>query len=215
LNFFDVLIFNISQEENMNLVERVKNILIVPAKEWEVIKEESLSIVDMFTKYAMILAAIPVIAGFIGLVVVGVSYGFGVNVHWPMGATLVWMILTYILSLGGVFLLAYIIDALAPTFGCEKDMIGAVKIAVFSSTAVFVAGILRIIPAITILVWLASLYSLFLLYLGVQKIKNPTNDKLIPYVMVVAVAFIIIFWLMTFIAERISMGSIAGGMGGF
>ena len=50
----------------MNLVERAKNILLTPAKEWDVIKGENLTIVDMFTKYAMILAAIPAVAGFIG-----------------------------------------------------------------------------------------------------------------------------------------------------
>ena len=48
----------------MNLVERAKNILLTPAKEWDVIKGEQLTIVDMFTKYAMILAAIPAVAGF-------------------------------------------------------------------------------------------------------------------------------------------------------
>ena len=36
----------------MNLIERAKNIILTPAKEWDVIKGENLTIADMFMKYA-------------------------------------------------------------------------------------------------------------------------------------------------------------------
>ena len=201
----------------MNLVERAKNILLTPAKEWDVIKGESLTIADMFMKYAVILAAIPAVAGFIGYVVIGMSFGGFGTFRVPVGTALVWAILTYILSLGGIFLLAFIIDALAPTFGCTKDMVAAVKIAVFSYTPVWVAGILGIIPAISVLMILASLYSLYLMYLGLQKIKEPAKDKLIPYFVVTIVALVVIYWLVGFIVSRIAFGNMAGlgGMSGF
>jgi len=201
----------------MNLVERAKNILLTPAKEWDVIKGESLTIADMFMKYAVILAAIPAVAGFIGYVVIGMSFGGFGTFRVPVGTALVWAILTYILSLGGIFLLAFIIDALAPTFGCTKNMIAAVKIAVFSYTPVWVAGILGIIPAISILMILASLYALYLMYLGLQKIKEPAKDKLIPYFVVTIVALVVIYWLVGFIVSRIAFGSMVnlGGISGF
>lgn len=50
----------------MNIVERAKNILISPKTEWEVIKNEQSTVADLFTKYALILALIPAVAGFIG-----------------------------------------------------------------------------------------------------------------------------------------------------
>jgi hypothetical protein len=201
----------------MNLVERAKNILLTPPKEWDVIKGENLTIADMFMKYAVILAAIPAVAGFIGYVVIGMSFGGFGTFRWPVGTALVWAILTYILSLGGIFLLAFIIDALAPTFGCSKNMVAAVKVAVFSYTPVWVAGILGIIPAISVLMILASLYSLYLMYLGLQKIKEPAKDKLIPYFVVTIVALIVIYWLVGFIVSRIALGSISGlaGISGF
>jgi hypothetical protein len=201
----------------MNLVDRAKNILLTPAKEWDVIKGESLTIADMFMKYAVILAAIPAIAGFIGYVVIGISFGFG-TFRVPVGTALVWLILTYVLNLAGVFLLAFIIDTLAPTFGCTKNMVAAVKIAVFSYTPAWIAGVLGIIPAISVLMMIASLYSLYLLYLGMQKIKEPAQDKLMPYFVVSLVALIIIYWLVGFIVSRIALGSmsgLAGGLGGF
>jgi len=201
----------------MNLVDRAKNILLTPAKEWDVIKGEDLTIVDMFTKYAMILAAIPAVAGFIGFALIGVSYGFG-TFRWPFGTALVWMILSYVLSLGGVFLLAFIIDTLAPTFGCAKNLVAAVKISVFAYTPIWVAGILGIIPALSILMIVASIYSLYLLYMGLQKIKEPVADKLMPYFVVSIVALIVIYWLVGFIVNRVALGGmagLAGGMGGF
>jgi hypothetical protein len=201
----------------MNLVDRAKNILLAPVKEWEVIKGENLTIADMFMKYAVILAAIPAVAGFIGYVVIGMSFGGFGTFRWPVGTALVWAILSYVLSLGGVFLLAFIIDALAPTFGCKKDLVAAVKIAVFSYTPAWIAGVLGIIPAISVLMLIASLYALYLLYLGMQKIKEPAQDKLMPYFIVSLVALIVIYWLVGFIVSRIALGSMSGlaGMGGF
>ena len=197
----------------MNLVERAKNILLTPAKEWDVIKGEQLTIMDMFTKYAMILAAIPAIAGFIGYSVIGISYGFG-TFRVPIGTALVWAILQYILSLGGVFLIAFIMDALAPTFGCTKNLVAAVKIVVFSYTATWVAGILNIIPSLGILVGLASLYSLFLMYMGMQKIKEVPKDKLVGYFVVTIIAAVVVYFVISMIVGAIAFGSMST-MGGF
>ncbi|HOW44039.1 MAG TPA: Yip1 family protein [Candidatus Aminicenantes bacterium] len=201
----------------MNLVERAKNIILAPAKEWDVIKGESLTIAEMFTKYAMILAAIPAVAGLIGYVVIGMSFGGFGTFRWPIGTALVWAVLTYVLGLAGVFLLAFIIDALAPTFGCQKNMVAAVKIAVFSYTPAWIAGILGIIPALSVLMIIASIYSLYLMYLGLQKIKEPAKDKLMPYLVAAIVAMVVIYWLVGFIVSRIALGSISGlaNLGGF
>jgi hypothetical protein len=200
----------------MNLVERAKNILLTPAKEWDVIKGEQLTIVDMFTKYAMLLAAIPAIAGFIGYSVIGISFGFG-TFRVPIGTSLVWAILQYILSLGGVFLIAFIMDALAPTFGCTKNLVAAVKIVVFSYTASWVAGILNIIPSLSILVSLASIYSLVLMYMGMQKLKDVPKDKMVGYFVVTIIAAVVVFVIIGMIVGAVAFGSMSaiGGMRGF
>jgi hypothetical protein len=197
----------------MNLVERAKNILLTPAKEWDVIKGEQLTIVDMFTKYAMLLAAIPAIAGFIGYSVIGISFGFG-TFRVPIGTSLVWAILQYILSLGGVFLIAFIMDALAPTFGCTKNLVAAVKIVVFSYTAAWVAGILNIIPSLAILVSLASIYSLFLMYMGMQKIKEVPKDKMVGYFVVTIIAAVVVFMVIGMIVGAVAFGNMSA-IGGF
>ncbi|MCX6558588.1 MAG: Yip1 family protein [Candidatus Aminicenantes bacterium] len=197
----------------MNLVERAKNILLTPAKEWAVIKGEQLTIVDMFTKYAMLLAAIPAVAGFIGYSLIGVSYGFG-TFRVPIGTALVWAILQYILSLAGVFLIAFIMDALAPTFGCSKNLVAAVKIVVFSYTAAWVAGILNIIPSLGILVGIASIYSLYLMYMGLQIVKDVPKDKMVGYFVVTIIAAVVVFVVIGIVVGAVAFGSMST-LGGF
>lgn len=111
----------------MNLVERAKNILMTPKSEWEVIKNETASVGELFTKYAMILAAIPVIATFIGQSLIGVNLGFLGSYKIPISNALMYAVLYYILALVGVYVIAFIIDALAPSFGSSKDMIASLK----------------------------------------------------------------------------------------
>lgn len=186
----------------MNLVDRVKNLLLSPAKEWEVIKSESWSVSDLFTKYAIILAAIPVVAGFLGYSLFGISFGFG-TIKLPFGTSLTWAVLTYVLSLAGIFVLGFIIDALAPSFGSTKDMPASLKVAVFSSTPGWVVGILNIIPSLSILAAIASIYGLVLLYMGLERVKSVPKDKMVGYFVVVLIAAVLVFILIGIIVRGI------------
>ena len=192
----------------MNLVDRVKNLLLSPAKEWEVIKGETWTTADLFTKYAIILAAIPAVAGFLGYMFFGLSYGFG-TIKLGFGTSLTWAILTYILSLVGVFVLGFIIDALAPSFGSTKDMVASMKVAVFSSTPAWVAGILNIFPALGILVAIASIYGLVLLYMGLERVKSVPKEKMVGYFVVVLIAAILVYVIVGAIVGGIAFSSVA------
>ena len=77
----------------MNLVNRVRNILLSPAAEWPVIEREQDTVASIYMKYVLILAAIPAVAGFIGMSVFGIG-GFGVRFRMPFVAGLVQMVLT-------------------------------------------------------------------------------------------------------------------------
>ena len=176
----------------MNLVDRVKNLILAPAKEWEVIKGESWTVADLFTKYAIILAGIPAIAGLIGYSLFGFSYGFG-SFKLPIGTSITWAVLTYILSLVGVFVLGFIIDALAPSFGSTKDLVASLKVAVFSSTPGWVAGIINIFPSLSWIAAIASIYGLVLLYMGLQIVKVVPKEKMMGYFVVILIVAILVY----------------------
>ncbi|HLP58006.1 MAG TPA: Yip1 family protein [Candidatus Deferrimicrobium sp.] len=187
------------------IIKRVIGIITKPSIEWVVIKENKLMTVsDMFLKYAIVLAAIPAIAGFIGNALIGTSY-MGFTVRYPVSSALIWAIMTYIMQLVGAFLVGVIIDALATTFGAQKDMVESMKTAVFSFTAAWVSSILLIIPALGVLVMVVGgLYSLYLLYLGIKIVKNPPQDKLMGYFIVSLIITIVVFWLISFITAAVA-----------
>jgi len=189
----------------MNLIERVKNILVSPANEWQVIKNENLSIQEIFTSYVLILAAIPVIAGFIGQTLIGVSVPFFGTFRYPIGTGILYAVLQYVLSVAGVYALALIIDALAPSFGASKDLVTSLKVVAFSYTASWVVGILSIIPALGMLAVIGSIYSLVLLYMGMKALKEPPQDKLVGYYVVTLIVSIILFAVIGFIVSAIAL----------
>ena len=188
----------------MNLFERAKNILITPKTEWEVIKGEQATTADLFTKYALILAAIPAVATFIGYSLVGISLGPFGSYKFPVGDGLLYAVVLYILTLAGVYITAIVVDALAPSFGATKDMTASLKVVVYSWTASWVAGIFGIIPSLAIL-GILGLYSIYLLYLGLKIVKDTPQDKLVGYIIVVVIIMIVLYFVIGTVANAIAM----------
>src|ERR1041385_7603125 len=130
----------------MDLVSRVKNILLDPQNEWRVINGEQDPPGVILKSYVAILAAIPVVCGFIGASIIGVGpYRTGFFIG------LIGAIIHYVLALVGVYVVAFVIDALAPTFGGRKDFNSAFKVAAYSPTAWWVAGVFALLPILSVL----------------------------------------------------------------
>lgn len=194
----------------MNLVERVKRILLSPQTEWEVIATEPATSAELYTKYIIPLAAIGPVAQLIGYSVFGIRV-FGSTYRVPIGSGLTTAIVTFILTLGATYLLAMIIDALAPTFGGQRSQIQALKVAAYSSTAAWVAGIFALIPGVRML-GILGLYSLYLLYLGLPSLMKSPRDRALAYTGVVVIAGIVLFMVVSIIANRF-LGMPRPGMG--
>ena len=176
----------------MNLVDRVKGILLAPRNEWTIIDSESATVQGLYTGYIIPLAAIPAIAGFIGMSVVGFGSVMGMSIKAPMGTGLEGAIARFVGTLVGTYVLALIIDALAPTFGAQKSTIQALKVAAYSSTAAWVAGIFLILPSLGMLSIL-GIYSLYLFFLGLPLRMKVPEDTAMPYTIAVIVAAIVVY----------------------
>jgi len=191
----------------MALVDRVKNILLTPKTEWEVIDAEPTTVADLYKGYVIPLAAIGPVASAIGSLAFGYR-GFGITYRPPIGTVLSSAVVTYLLTLGGVFVLALIIDALAPTFGGTQNQVQALKVSAYSSTASWVAGIFGLVPVLSIL-GILGLYSLYLLYLGLPVLMKAPPEKAMGYTAVVIIAAIVLFLVIGLVAGTY----MAGGMG--
>ena len=97
-----------------SLVERVKNILLQPKAEWPRIDAEPTTIADIYKNYVLILAAIGPIASLIGQQAFGYS-ALGISYKPALSYSIATAVLGYVMSLVMIYVLALIIDALAPT----------------------------------------------------------------------------------------------------
>lgn len=174
----------------MDIIERVKSILFQPTPTWATIEAEPADVAGLYTRYLMVLAAIPAVCGFIGMSLIGMG-AFGVSLRVPLVAGLVNMVVAYVLSLVGVFVLALIVDALAPRFGGQKSSIQALKLAVYASTAAMLGGVFSLLPSLAMLGLLAALYSIYLLYVGLPVLMKNPPEKTLAYTAVVLVAAIV------------------------
>lgn len=175
----------------MEMVERVKGILLKPKQEWEVIAGETTSIGELYKTYIFILAAIGPIAAVIGMSIVGVSIPFVGSFRVPIVTSIASGIAQYALTLVGVYAMAIVIDALAPTFSGERNINQAFKVAVYSYTPVWLAGIFMIIPTLAIL-GILGLYGLYLLYLGLPLLMKSPPEKSTGYTATVVIAGIVV-----------------------
>ena len=197
----------------MNIIERVKNILITPKTEWDVIDSESATPQSLLMSYVLPLAVVSAV----GNLLQGFLFAGTLGLNYFLVAALIAFIgtvLTYYVSI-------YIIDALATSFASEKDINKTAQLVAYSRTPGYVAGLLVFIPVLgPILAIAAWIYSIYIMYLGLGPLKKTPEDKKVVYLIV---SFILIFIVAMVIGAILGMvlfsamgvGVASGGRFGF
>ena len=173
----------------MNLVARAKGILTNPRQEWAAIDAEPLDLGQLLVGYVLPLAAIGPIASIIGWT----AFGFGGVFRLSMGTVIGMAITSYVMTIVGIFVLAWVINMLAPQFDATQSMPQAIKVAAYSATAAWIAGIFNIMPALMVLAAIGGLYSLYLCWVGLPILMKAPPEKATTYVIVVIIALIVIY----------------------
>jgi len=187
-----------------NLVQRVINILTKPKEEWTVIVTEKPDAMKLIGGYALILALIPAISTFVKYGIIGSSF-MGYTTR-SIGSGIQTGLVHLLSAVIGVYLLAWVIDQLAPSFESEKNFGRSLQLAVYASTPQWVAGILLMFSTtMSMLVMLISLYAIYLFAVGLPVLKNTPKDKVVGYVALTIIAMILIGLLLALI-----LGSILG-----
>jgi hypothetical protein len=175
----------------MDIVKRVRNILVMPELEWSTIEQEPGTPAYLLSEYVAYLAAIPAAAGFIGACVIGVSVpGIG-TVRAPLFSALLGAVVGYVSNFVVVYAVAMIVDLLAPKFGAVKNFAKALKLTVYSYTPAWLAGIFLLIPGLRFLTVL-GLYSIYLFWSGLPRLMKVGAGGATAYavsVVVCALAF--------------------------
>ncbi|MDQ0473545.1 Yip1 family protein [Labrys wisconsinensis] len=176
----------------MDIVGRAKAILMTPKAEWPVIDAEPTSVQTIYRDYLVYVAAVPAVAGLIG------------GLRGSFGGALATAILGYVLGLVGVYVLAVIVDKLAPTFGGTPNFLNAFKLSAYSATAAWLAGVFVIVPPLAILTIL-GLYSLYLLYVGLPVMMKSPADKTMNYTIAVCVVAFVLNLIIGAVVARIAL----------
>ena len=182
----------------MGLIDRAKNILLTPKTEWPAIAAETATVQSIYVGYVLILAAI----GPVALMLRG----------GMIGATVA--VLSYVVSLAVIYMVALIVDALAPSFGGEKNFIQSLKLVAYSCTAAWIAGIFNLLPFVGgFLGLLAALYTIYTFYLGAPVLKKCAEDKAVVFTIVLVVCGIILAMVIVgLLASAIPGGVVGYGM---
>jgi len=190
----------------MNTFERAKNIIASPNREWDAIAMEQPNTSQIIVNYVLLLAALAAVAAFIGYSFIGVNYGiFGRMASTEWG--IYYALNVLVGAVAGVFISAFVIDALAPSFGSEKNMGRSVQLVAYSYTPAWIGALLAIYPPIAIIGALAGLYGLYLLYIGMPKLKKTPADKHAGYFIVSLVTLIVVYFIIGLIMSKIVMSA--------
>lgn len=187
----------------MNIVDRVKNILVKPKEEWLVINTETNSGAPLIFSYLLPLAILSAAASFIG-------YSFLIR-YGSVKLGLIYALISLVQLVLAVYINAFVTDALAPSFASEKNMSKSTQLVVYAATPVFIGGLLNIFPPIGWLGVLAGgIYSIYLLYLGLPVLKKTPADKVPIYMIVVFLVLIVIYFIISYALTRIFWSTIYG-----
>jgi hypothetical protein len=172
----------------MDLIDRARNLLIAPQVEWEAIAADTTPTARLVKGYVLPLAVWAAVSGFVGKVVVGTPLLSGGVSRTPFGAGLALAILQVAIAVASVFVMGFIIDAIATHFEGRKSFDQAVKVAAYAHTPLWVLSILGIIPWIgQWLMLLAAVFAIYQLYLGLPRVMHVPQEKAGSYTGVVVI----------------------------
>lgn len=187
----------------MSIVERVRNILLKPASEWNVIAAEPATIGGLFSGYAVPLALIPVVSALLFTGLLGISAadmtGLGGG-GMSMGITAIagMAVVSFVLSLITLFLMGTIVKVVSPSFNGTSDKLQAMKLMTYASTPTWVVALVSWIPFLGALVTVAAIaYVVYLIYLGLNPVLGVPQEKVAGFTVVIVLIYIVLAVIMS------------------
>lgn len=183
------------------MISRAKGILLEPRATWKEIDAEFAKSGELWSKYIIPLALIGPIAGMIGMFLFGKRVLFtSLTNPVPISTVISTGVATFVLSLLIVFVMSRVISLLADGFGGQRNDVQGLKVAAYSSTAMWIGGVFQILPMLNLVSLIFSLYSLVLLYVGLPIVMKIPKDRAMGYTAVVIIVSIVVFLIARAIA---------------
>jgi hypothetical protein len=101
----------------------------------------------------------------------------------------------YVLGLVSVFVLAFVLERLAPAFGGQANQVQALKVAAYASTPAWLFGSLALVPRLAPYAPLGVLWTLYLMRSGaplLMKVPEEQLDKVSAFGLVAIVVTVLV-----------------------
>jgi hypothetical protein len=182
-------------------IGRLKGLLISPGNEWAGIAEEGIATARLYTGFIGPLALLDALVAFIHVSIVGTTEPLSGTMRASLSGGLITASMVVVCGLLGIFLIALIIDGLAPLFGAERNLARASAVAAYSSTPVWLATVAVPFPTLwPTLQVLAVLYHTYLLYLGLRMLMKAARDRLLGYATTIVLCTILLHIVFTMLS---------------
>lgn len=200
----------------MSLVDRAKNILLNPKAEWEAIANEPATVGGLFTGYAIPLSALPIIGSVIAMGLLGIGAAalapigidsVGIGIAAGMSAV------GFVIGLVILWLMAFIVNAVSPTFNGKSDMVSATKLMAYASTPSWIAGLIApFLGPVGGLVSLAAIaYVVYLIYTGIHPVMEAPMEKVAGFTVVILLIYIVLSLVLTMFIGGMLIATFFGG----
>lgn len=199
----------------MSIVDRAKNILLKPADEWHVIADEPATVAGLFTGYAVPFWLAGLVASTVAVGLLGIganslaALGMGtVSLTGALGMAAVGLVL----SAAMLFLMAFIVNAVSPSFNGKSDLVQSMKLMTYASTPAWVAAIFApFIPGIGFLFSLTGIaYVVYLIYLGLNPVLAVPQEKVAGFTVVTIIIYIVLSTILTMVIGGMLMAAFFG-----
>ena len=188
----------------MNLIERVKNILLTPKTEWDVINGETATPQSLLISFVLPMAVVAAV----GSLLKGLLFGGLLGMKFFIFTAAI----AFVASVIGYYITVIIVDMLAPSFSSEKDMGKSAQLVAYSGTPSYVGGLLSFIPVIGWLIAIAAwAYGVYLMYLGIGPLKKTPEDKKVVYMIVAFVIMIALYFIIVAILTAVVFATVGLG----
>jgi hypothetical protein len=151
-----------------------------PKSEWDSIKREDHSLGHIYLTHLLFFAAIPPFALLVGTTQVGWSFVGKEFYYLSFESALPLAGAFYLALLAGMFFIAYTTYWMERTFGAEASLERCLLFTTFTSTPMFLSGIIGLIPILWLdvfVVMAAVSYTVYLLYAGVPIFMNIPEER--------------------------------------
>ncbi|MBN1571978.1 MAG: YIP1 family protein [Deltaproteobacteria bacterium] len=195
----------------MSIVEKIFGLLLKPGDTLYLLKEERNTLQQTLI-YLCMLALVPFMTTFIGYTAVGFSGGPEGNIRIAVGSTLIHVMVQYILTVGGVFILALIVNLLAPKMGGKENFLQAFKTIAYACTPSLIGGFLSIHPRLSLtgstagflLGLIIAIYGIYILYQGLSILMECPKTTILAYTVMTVIGGIVVWGFLEIINNKIA-----------